>query len=109
MVTVILLFTLENVWVLPKADSIRVFAEAIALITVAILEHLQAKEIAQIRRITRANRTKKNVEKLARMVRVQRRITVALLMLSCYVYIDATEVSPMSNFQSFFEGLPTPG
>ena len=46
MVTVILLFTLENVWVLPKADSIRVFAEAIALITVAILEHLQAKEIA---------------------------------------------------------------
>ena len=39
------LFLAENSpWILPKADWIRVFVEAVGLITVAILDQMQAKE-----------------------------------------------------------------
>ena len=39
------LFSVENSpWALPKADWIRVLAEAISLVTIAILDQMQAKD-----------------------------------------------------------------
>ena len=39
------LFAVENSpWILPKADWVRVFCEAVGLVTVAILDNMQTNE-----------------------------------------------------------------
>ena len=39
------LFTIENLpWVLPKADWIRVFVEAVGLLSIAILDFMQVDQ-----------------------------------------------------------------
>ena len=129
-----LLFLIENLpWVLPKADWIRVLAEAISLITIAILDQMQAAEnkrlwIEQQNKGKRSREVQRSDERAKRrkvawspwtvlpqsekdqiLNRKRRKLTLALLTLSVYMYIDATGASPMYQFEKLLSGLPVPG
>lgn len=48
-------------------------------------------------------------EKEAQLLSKRRKLQIALLTMSFYVYIDATGASPMYHIQKLINGLPTPG
>ena len=41
--------------------------------------------------------------------RKRRKLTLALMTLTCYMYIDATGASPMYHFEDLLRALPIPG
>ena len=50
LLTITVLFAAENLWLLPKADFVRVIAEALGLFGIAILDYYQTKENTQLLR-----------------------------------------------------------
>ena len=129
------LFTIENLsWVLPKADWIRVFVEMVGLIAIAVLDLMQVNQNKRVwkekekqsraRRdvVHRNDRSSKGIsrpwspwailpqsDKAVTLNRKRRKLTLLLLTLSCYMYIDATGASPMYHFEQLLYGLPIPG
>ena len=129
--TIAALFAAENLWLLPKADFVRVIAEALGLFGIAILDYYQTKENTQLLRsqpkskkpddangknkklfksTTAPWKQKDSGESAAQKImnRKRRRLILILLTLSCYAYIDATGLSPYYHIQRLFTALPIP-
>ena len=88
--------------------------ECLALLAVAVFDFFQAKENAEFTLIKKkASKTervsKKFKDKETILLRKRRKIQLVLILISFYIYVDATGASPMYHLQRLFDGLPTPG
>ena len=104
---VVSLFAVENLWLLPKNDFIKVLLELVALLTLASVEHFSMQEYRDQLKVVKS-RTKR--AKVAQdKTKLQRRLILALLAITCYIYVDASDATPLTHLKLLLQGLPVPG